>query len=295
MLESPSLTLEVGDRVWVHSLGRSQFSFGLPGVANVRSELKWNHLHSNVFEFHGEAVWRDRVIFNATGGFGYIGGGTLRDQDFDGPNRTALFSDTASAADSDGLSYINLDLGYRVARWGSGEKPRNTFDVLIGYQRWKERYVATKTVDNFPGTDTFDQGLAVTEEFSYSSLRVGARAEVGLWKDVTLKAKAMAIPWTSFELKDIHHQRTTDLLQDPSFLARTSRPFWDGGWGAQLEGGISYRIWRTLNVDLGYQYWTIRSGGGTITSRFLTGDVDLPFNSARTTRQGVTIGLNYTF
>jgi hypothetical protein len=59
---------------------------------------------------------------------------------------------------------------------------------------------------------------------------------------------------------DVHHKRT-DLRHDPSFHDEA-----DGGVGVQLDGGLVYRLWRGLSVEAGYQYWRVKSGGGTSTA-----------------------------
>jgi opacity protein-like surface antigen len=65
--------------------------------------------------------------------------------------------------------------------------------------------------------------------------------------------------------------------------------------GVQLDGGLAYRLWRGLSVEVGYQYWWVKSGGGTSTARTLSGDVDRPLFENRTERHGPYVGLQWRF
>jgi opacity protein-like surface antigen len=109
----------------------------------------------------------------------------------------------------------------------------------------------------------------------------------------------MALPYTSLHFTDIHHLRATGVdafRQDPSFVGTFSNPFWNGGWGYQVEAGVAYRVWQTLRVELGYQWWFVRAGAGTLIQRQLVaGDVPAPLNFAKTSRHGVLFGISYTF
>ena len=75
------------------------------------------------------------------------------------------------------------------------KKPWATLDLLIGYQHWRETYVATRAVQTkdpfglFGGLGPFaNQGKAITDEFTWDSLRVG----VGLG----------GISWTNCHLEE---------------------------------------------------------------------------------------------
>jgi len=291
VVETKAITVHIGQRTWL-STGESEFNIaGLGGVPNILSELKWEKVDSTVVEFDANALLFERYSLNIGTGFGAIKGGTLRDQDFAGNNRAQLVSDTISTAGDDALFFVNVDFGYRVLTWAvRNNQPRSWLDLLIGYQHWQERYIATQTIDVFPGTRTIDQGRALTEDFIWDSVRLGARSEIELLPDLSLRARALLIPWTRFQLKDIHHLRP-DLLQDPSFAATTG-----GGVGGQLDATLSYRVWYNLSLELGYQWWRINSGEGTITARTLgSGQVVQPFNGATTIRHGAIIGIHYRF
>lgn len=289
--QQQNFSLFVGERTWLTN-GNSNFNIAAPGgVPNVLSELTWDDVDSTVVEFSAHALFFTRYSLSVDIGLGAISGGTLRDQDFLGNNRTMLSSDTISAADDDDLFYLNIDFGYRILRWAvRNKKPRSSVDLLLGYQHWREKYVATRTIDLFPGTRTIDPGKALTEEFTWDSLRVGARANIEILPKLSWGGRLVVVPWTHFQLRDIHHLRT-DLRQDPSFEATA-----DGGFGVLFDATLSYVVSRGLSIEAGYQVWDISSGEGTITARSLIlGDVREPLNEANSTRHGAMVGINYRF
>lgn len=290
-LAGDRLQLTLGTRTWV-SDGAAEFSIGAPsGTPNILSELKWNGIQSPVVEFHGEALAYRRLLLTSAIGFGGIGGGSFRDQDFDGNNRTGLYSDATASVEGRNLFYANADLGWRALTWGSAADPRAGFlDLLLGYQYWRETYVADRAVQVVPATGPLtNQGAAITERFEWSSLRLGARTAIPVIQKVSLHGRVLFVPWSRFDLTDIHHLRT-DLKQDPSFAATTT-----GGKGVQLDAGISYNFWGTAALDLGYRFWQLESGEGSITARGVDGDTIEPFHGALNRRHGPTVGLSYRF
>ena len=262
------LTLIVGERTWISS-GKTDFNIaGSGGVPNVVSELKWNHLHSTVVELNADALWVQRIITKLDLGFGGIGHGKLTDSDYMGNNRTLLVSESVSNVENGKLWYVNLDAGYRA--WTSDTKdmigrPRVFIDMLLGYQHWSEKYEASAGIQTQPPFGPFpDQGVGLTETFTWDSIRIGGRGNVGLVPALALRAKAYFIPWTHFTLKDIHHFRP-DLAQNPSLKATTN-----GGLGGQFDVTLVYNTMEALSVEVGYQYWYTQSGSGTGTFFLLT-------------------------
>jgi len=85
-----------------------------------------------------------------------------------------------------------------------------------------------------------------------------------------------------------HPPRPSDLRHDPSFHGEAS-----GGLGVQADGGLTYQVWRGLSVEVGYQYWRVKSGEGTETASFTSGDVDTRLLENRTERYGPYVGVRY--
>jgi len=277
----PDVSLAVGGRVWVTS-GYSTHSISL-------SELRWRGVDSVVSEVNVDVVWNRFVLMGSMGGGG-ISQGVLIDEDFNNRDHDARTSRTRSDVDDTGLFYVNADVGFRALRWGSREQP-GFIDALGGYQYWHETYVAFGATSAFPAVVPTISSTAkvITQDYYWHSLRLGGRAQVPLFGGLSLKARAFLLPWSYSILDDVHHRRG-DLRHDPSFHGEAS-----GGLGVQADAGLTFRVWRGLSVELGYQYWRVKSGEGTETARFTSGDVDTRLLENRTERHGPYVGVQYRF
>ncbi len=287
---SENISIEIGERTWI-SYGKADRNHAdSDGTPNVISELIYDDVDSVITEFNVNSLFYDRYIFNIDVGLGGIDDGKLTDRDYLGDNRTGLFSvaEATVGDETDNVFYVNADLGYRIFN-----KKKSSVDLLLGYQRWEEKYVSTKAIQlvdplGLVGLGPLaNQTKAISEETEWNSLRVGARAKIELFKRLSIKSRIMFVPWTHYEHDDIHHQRT-DLRKDPSFRVKA-----DGGFGVMSDTTIFYNIWKELSIEAGYQIWDIESGDGILTSRANTGSVDTNFNEANATRQGAIIGISY--
>ena len=277
----PDSSLTIGGRLWVTS-GYSTNSIPL-------SELRWRGVDSVVPEVNVDFVWKRLVLMGSLGG-GAIRDGVLIDEDFNDHNHQNRISRTRSDTDDDGLFYLNADVGYRALRWGTPGQ-LGFVDALAGYQYWHERYVAFGATSAFTNVvPTISSNVKViTQDYYWHSLRLGGRAQVPLIRGLSLKARAFLLPWSYSIVDDIHHRRG-DLRQDPSFHSEAS-----GGLGVQADGGLTYQVWRGLSVEIGYQYWRVKSGEGTETASFTSGDVDTRLLENRTERYGPYVGVQYRF
>jgi hypothetical protein len=283
----------VGLREWI-SQGRSGHNIGNFGGPSVASELSWRGLNSVITQISGDLVV-NRFIADLSVGFGSIDSGTLIDQDWSGNNRTNKLEETFSPVTDSGVTIVTFDVGARLLTWRHQANPLpGAVDLLLGYQHWREKYVATGVQDLFPTAGetpgAFIGGRAITQTNTWNSFRLGTRVSVPLHARFALKGSVFYIPFTSHENEDIHHLRR-DLRQNPSFLTTAT-----GGNGVQLEGSAVLRLWRTLTLEAGYAYWDIRSGQGTVEAFFANGRLGVaPHNDEHTRRQGVFFGVNYTF
>jgi len=277
----PDSSLTIGGRLWVTS-GYTTHSIPL-------SELRWRGVDSVVPEVNVDFVWNRLVLMGSLGG-GAISEGVLIDEDFNDNNHQARTARTRSETDDDGLFYVNADVGFRALRWGTPEQ-LGFVDALAGYQYWHERYVAFGATSAFPSVvPTISSNTKViTQDYHWHSLRLGGRTQVPLFGGLSLKARAFLVPWSYSIINDIHHRRG-DLRQDPSFHGEAS-----GGLGVQADGGLRYQVWRGLSVEVGYQYWRVKSGEGTETASFTSGDVDTRLLENRTERHGPYVGVQYRF
>ena len=277
----PDVSLAVGGRVWVTS-GYGTHSIPL-------SDLRWRGVDSVVSEVNLDVVWNRFVVMGSMGGGG-ISQGVLIDEDFNNRDHDARTSRTRSDVDDTGLFYVNADLGFRALRWGAREQP-GFIDALGGYQYWHETYVAFGATSAFPAAVPTISSTAkvITQDYYWHSLRLGGRAQVPLFGGLSLKARALLLPWSYSILDDVHHRRG-DFRQDPSLHGEAA-----GGLGVQADAGLTFRVWRGLSVEVGYQYWRVKSGEGTETARFTSGDVETRLLENRTERHGPYVGVQYRF
>lgn len=291
--EKPPYTLTVGIREWI-SQGRSAHNIGAPdGHPNVLSELTWRGMNSVITEVNADFVVK-RLVVAGSIGYGTIGGGTLRDQDWDGDHRTDKTSETLSRSNDGSVLIFSLTPGVRAFQWTAEDNPvLGGIDILLGYQYWREQYVGFGAVNQL-GPGQAPDVKSITQTNTWQSLRFGTRITVPLLSRFALKGSAFYIPVTSYRNEDVHHLRTSGtspLRQDPSFLTTAS-----GGNGVQLEGSLSVRVWRQLMLEAGYAYWDIRSGNGVVEAYPASGGVVRePHNVDNTRRQGVFFGVNWIF
>jgi hypothetical protein len=291
--DTPPYTLIVGARAWI-SQGRSAHNIGSPsGHPNVLSELTWRGMNSVITQVEGDLTLK-RFVMTGSVGYGAIGNGTLLDQDWNGDNRTQKTSETLSRASNGSVWIVSLTPGFRAFQWRVGDNPiPGGIDVLLGYQFWREQYIAYGA-QNLLGPGQLPDVKALTQTNTWQSLRLGSRVTVPVLAWAAIKGSAFYIPVTYYRDEDIHHLRTSGssaLRQDPSFLTTAT-----GGNGVQLEASLVVRIWRALTVEAGYTYWDIRSGSGSVQAYPASGGVVVePHNVDNTRRQGVFFGANWIF
>jgi hypothetical protein len=249
-------------------------------------------MNSPITEFYADLV-AHRFLFDMAFGYGPIGsGGTLRDQDWNGNNRTQKFSETLSQSNNGSVVILSVTPGIRALHWTTQDNPvLGGVDFLLGYQYWQEKYAAYGIQDILPGgRDTTANINVLTQTNHWHSLRLGARATIPLLSFLSFKASAFYIPVNYYRQDDVHHLRT-DLQQNPSFLTTAS-----GGNGVQLEGSVAVRVWRQLTAEAGYRYWDIKSGQGGVTQNNADGTVSVgQLNVDNTRRQGVFFAINWIF
>jgi len=302
--DSPASDLSwvLGARAWA-TTGYTKWSFEGPSplglTAKPLSELRWRGVDSIVPEVNGEVVWKRLVLMSSVGGGG-IDEGVLIDDDFALSNHQGRFSHTRSDVNDRGLFYVNGDIGVRVlALPVAATSPPGYLDYFVGYQYWHEKYVAfgaTGLLDLTPFglpvvlTEGVPANVEVlTHEYLWQSLRVGLRTQFPLYSGLGLKARAIFLPWSSSDLQDVHHLRT-DLKQNPSFTSHA-----EGGFGVQLDGALTYAVWRGLSIEAGYQYWGLDSGSGDKITRALTATVRDKLDKITIERYGPYLGLQYRF
>jgi hypothetical protein len=294
----PDWAVTLAGKVWVSS-GWSNWNFKSAGVDPL-TDLRWRGTDAVLGEVSADVVWK-RVVWMLSVGGNTLDQGTLVDEDFAQSNRQGRFSVTRSPVDDGHVFYLNNDIGGRVATWrqpllgGAAPTGAGYLDVFVGYQFWREEYVAFGAQGSLilapgvvvnqaePSSVTF-----ATNEYTRHSLRLGARAQVPLVGALSLKVLAIIVPWTHTDYEDTHHLATG--IRQPSVSTA------NGGIGTQLEAGLSYAVWRGLSTELGFRYWYVDSGSGEVVTRSVTGAVSRDkLNEAITERYGPYFGLSWRF
>ena len=287
--QSPAYSLTLGVREWI-TQGRSSHNIGSPTGPNVASELSWRGVNSVITQVNGDLVVK-RFILNLSVGHGGINNGDLLDEDWDGPNRTMRSSATISRVDDGSIWIVSVTPGVRLFEWSVPDNPiRGGYDLMAGYQFWREQYVAFGGRDILTGNPPLPDTRSLKQTNTWQSMRIGMRTIFPAFSFLAVKGSIFYIPFSSHRNDDIHDLRT-DLRKDPSFLSTAT-----GGNGIQLEGSVMVRLWRGLTAEAGYAYWDIRSGSGTIQQNNADGTIALgTHNEENTKRQGVFFAVNWVF
>lgn len=281
----------IGERTW-QSRGDNQWNIAgtkAGGPPNVLSELEYLGLDSTIYEIHGGArQGRGAILFGY--GFGSMRDGIYRDSDYLRNDRQGIFSLSTGSADG-ALYYWNIDYAYRLIADEPEQKFKGRYlDVLIGFQKWHEEVRMTKGVQEFGGTLGPFSGLNSTYTFDWMNYRIGLEVGLPVISRFLFKGKAILIPYNQYDGRGIWNLRT-DFKQTPSFEHKAS-----GGYGADAEASLVFRIYDSLTAELGYRYWYVKSGKGTDITYFSNGSVGITqFNEAVSARQGAFLDISYVF
>jgi hypothetical protein len=257
----PDFSFSVGTRAWWTS-GYSEFSYSFPNPhINPLSELRWRGVDALIPEVNADFSWK-LLVLRAAVGWSKSEQGVLIDEDFLLDDHNGRVSVSRSSVESD-IFYVNGDVGIRAYRWLSKDGRLGFFDFLGGYQYWREKYEGFGLTGNASpplGLPVAPQSSRVfTDEFTWQSIRIGARYQVPFPKGFGFKAEAMFIPWSKFELEDIHHLRTSGMALSvrTRAFARQRREV-----RVQAEGAITYTIGKGFSVEGGFSLLEARVGGG---------------------------------
>ena len=243
---------EFGLRAWLSTGKLEKTLYGAPssGLGAV-SRLRYDGL----IGYSGEAFGRVGVagwsFFKGAVSLGTASKGNLQDEDFE--PLTDPYSSTQSTQRKGALDYATLDYGVDVLR-----DPMYRVAVLAGVNYFRETanaYGCTQSADNpdicspgqvSPGT------LAITENASWVSARVGLSADVLLFDRLRLGAEAAWVPYVALSSVDNHWLRT-----DIGPINEKGH----GRNGAQLEATADYKITDNVSLGAGLRYWRMKAQG----------------------------------
>jgi opacity protein-like surface antigen len=252
-VEDPSMRgdIEIGGRVW-YSSGRFQKDLGA-GTDPAQQNILNSRLTYESPAASGE-------VFGRVDGLadfflkGFIGGGKLlsgkmNDEDWM-PGYGVPYSNTVSDPVQGSIAYATVDVGYAFIRG-----PGVNVGPFIGYNYYRENKsaygctqianatVAAPCVPAIPGST-----LAITEDDTWHSLRVGLNGVVMLNDRLKLTGDAAYLPYVRFSGVDDHVLRNAYDTRSPES---------GEGRGVQLETILSYYVTPSFSVGAGARYWAM--------------------------------------
>jgi hypothetical protein len=290
-----------------------EFTGGISGWLLSQGQTKWSHDFSeltykddstNIVELSGQATLSQRWFARGAFGYGFMGSGTLVDDDLSRANGP-LESRTASNITGNNLWYMNGDVGAMLIQFPNH---RGAIGFFTGVQYWRQQHEATGVVQTVcnpvtplcnpanTGQDLAPGQKAITNTTTWISWRLGVEGNYRVTRKFNLEGKFAFKPITSLSNDDIHHLRQQAgptlpaLQQDPSFLMTGT------GIGADVDVGASYMVTPRFSINLGYRLWWNQVVKGEVTVypvAFAATTIDL--NEFQTYRHGMTLGLRYTF
>ncbi|MCG6207231.1 outer membrane beta-barrel protein [Rhodopseudomonas sp. HC1] len=281
--------VEVGGRVW-YSSGRFQKDLGATfdqGNQNILiSRLTYQSTAASG-ELFGRVDGPSDTFLKGFAGGGKLLSGHMNDEDWIA-DEGIPYSNTLSDPVKGSIAYATLDVGYNLLR-GSDYK----FGGFVGYNYYRENKSAYGCVQTAGGPASAICGspisnaiLAMTENDTWHSLRVGFNGELGLGRGVKLSADAAYLPYVKMFGTDNHVLRT-DVKDIVS-------PEQGTGQGVQLEAILSYQVNSAFAVGAGARYWAMWATTDAYTNIFGT---QCPCQTlpTRTERYGTFLQAAYKF
>lgn len=192
-----------------------------------------------------------------------------------------------------------MNIGYRAMEFTDS---RGHLDVFGGIQYWRTEYEATGVRQvfcspsgipdvsctpnvNLPGV------LAITNTTHWiTPAHVGISTEYRVLPRVSVDFKVSVSPVSIVLNDDIHHLRSDELRQDPSFS------MWGIGVGANAGAGVKLLLTRNLALTGGYRVMWNRTYYGRWENHPIgDGSVTAPLTEFQTIRHGAIVGLTGSF
>jgi len=252
-----SAGFEMGVRYWVGSGSTTRShdaSSFTPLALNPTSTLTYSDLDANTLELYARKRFGERWFAKGNLGVGRVNTGTFTDQDFFIDMGVPVMTQTVSAV-SGKLQYATIDVGRDIWQIGNA-----TVALFAGYQQWSEQLDGPGFSDSF-GSLSLDPGtLAISNELTWKSLRLGVEARAVRGR-TRFTVEAALVPYAEYRNEDSHHLRQSpaDLGPVPNVIA-TGR-----GFGGQLEAEVrrSYPALWDLDLGIGVRYWRLDSDQGS--------------------------------
>lgn len=274
---------EIGTRLFFSSglAGTPQPLLNTSDIGNIlASRLTFSGMSATSEEVFARIEHSSGVFVKGYLGAGSVSSGQLNDEDF--PAGAEVYSNTLSKAWGN-LSYATLDLGYLFLKnlFGSA-------GAFIGYNYYAQNYniygckqlAGSSTCAN---PNMLEHFLALSEDDSFNSLRLGLASEFNLKNQWSLTSEAAYLPLIHFRGLDMHNARQ---LIGPETANR--------GDGAMLETILNYQLNNAWALGVGGRYWAWNMHNGHLLFDFL-GEDELIKEPARfnAERYGVFLQVKY--
>ena len=298
-------TVEVGTRYW-YSSGETKWDHNASGTFPALGNPSSVGTYSDLTAHSGEGFLRvdhDNGLFLK----GYLGGGAVVDGNGDAEDYLAgqVKNFDASAELKDGeLVYFNADIGFTFfdstrrheVVHNDAPSPGFRLAAFTGFHYWNESidaFGAQCNPDDVGGANCGAPGSiavpfstrALTNDVTWSSLRVGFYGEAQLTGRVKLSGEAAWVPYTHMDADESRYLRTgaTDLGPVPNVL------FDGSGHGFMLESIATFDLTRRFSLGVGGRYWHLESDGTVEFGPNATAPEEHPLNNFDSTRYGVFV------
>lgn len=287
MVVASGWELDAGARYW-YSSGTFQKDLGSttnPALANILNSRLTYNTTANSGELFGRIESPQNVFLKGNIGIGSLLGGHLNDEDWAISGACCVggaavaYSNTVSSVQGD-IDYATLDLGYDFFR-GAGYR----LGAFVGYNYYRENksaygctQIANPLSDCSPAIP--NSVLAITEDDTWQSIRVGANGEIMITDQLKLGADVAYLPYVVFNGTDDHLLRALIFQESGT------------GTGLQLESILSYLITDQFSVGVGGRYWAMWTTKDAISD---TAGAPCPCQTlpAKTERFGIFLQLDY--
>ncbi|MBI5197849.1 MAG: hypothetical protein HZA19_04480 [Nitrospirae bacterium] len=284
------VVFQIGERTWFNT-GTIEWNIGGPGGApNILSELKFQDIDYTAAEVHGSFDLHSRHLWFFALGLGGVRDGRFIDNDYNGNDRTDLYSSMEGRVDGTRMQYIQADYALRFSGFAKRGSQWNRFaDLVIGYRLNEEKMAMTDGYQTL-GTAGPVWGLNSSYRFQWESYGMGVRGGFSTAERWSIEGGVFVIPWTRYRGEGVWNLRT-DMKQNPSFKHES-----DDGWGEQVDVTVSYKLGDRVAFEAGYRYLEMVAKKGVDTTFGSDGTViTIPLNEVMGRKNGVFFGIRYAF
>jgi hypothetical protein len=230
------------------------WSFALPTI-NIRSELQWRSLESIQFEFGLQRRLGRNFRLKGYLAYAFLFDGDNQDSDYDGNNRTDVFSRSNNSTQDGDLWDISIGLAYDVSLFND----RFILSPAAGYSYHDQNLQITRGVQTIPPLGPFP-GLRSSYDPTWHGPWVGAEILYTSYGKSAPRPGYEAFFGIEYHFADFEAQADWNLRADLAHPVSFRQDADGSGW--VLKGGINYLFnprW-SMNLIGKYQKWETSAG-----------------------------------